>query len=410
MRTSREKGRRFLTADLLRLFTHQLLDASVMIPRVIATGWLVLKITDAPFWVGAIFGIEGIMLLSCGGIGGVLAARVKRRLVLAVVHASLTVVLIVIAVLSWFEILQIWHLILFAVFTGLGRCLHIPLLNGLLHQAAGNDQLVRAIGARFLTYNIGRMIGAAAVGVIIATFGIAPAFLFLAVVRAAAAFILTRLSSEIGRSTSDVGYRLIFTDMVRQFRYTLKVPRIRSVFMMSMMMELCVFSFSAMLPVLARDVLDVGPVELGMLSAAGSIGSILCGLVISASGTLKVKGSTAVSACVLCGICLVGYALSRWFLLSMTIAVGFGVAAMIYDVMIFTLAQVTVPSARRDQSMGLLAQTFGLNPIGSTLTGALAQLASLPAALFLSGGIIIVYSLTVLVPKRLFWDRSAIVT
>ena len=108
----------------------------------------------------------------------------------------------------------------------------------------------------------------------------------------------------------------------------------------------------------------------------------------------------------LCGLFLVGYGLSRWFLLSVAIAVGSGVAFMIYDIMIFTLAQVTVPFARRDQSMGLLTQTFGLNPIGSTLTGALAQFASLPAALFLSGGIVVVYSLVVLAPKCQFWDRS----
>ena len=43
-----------------------------MLPRVIATGWLVLEVTDAPFWVGAVFGIEGLVMLSCGGLGGVL--------------------------------------------------------------------------------------------------------------------------------------------------------------------------------------------------------------------------------------------------------------------------------------------------------------------------------------------------
>jgi len=203
------------------------------------------------------------MLLSCGGIGGVLAARVERRFVLAGIHISLAVILMVIAVLSWFGILQLWHLICLSVFTGLGRCLHIPLLNGLLHRAAGNDQLVRAISARALTFNIGKMIGSAVVGVIIATFGIAPAFLFLAVVRVAAALVLMRVSPEIGRNTSGAGSKLIFTDLVRQLRYTLQVPRVRSVFMMSMIMELCVFSFSAMLPVLAREVLGVGPVALG---------------------------------------------------------------------------------------------------------------------------------------------------
>ena len=60
-------------------------------------------------------------------------------------------------------------------------------------------------------------------------------------------------------------------------------------------------------------------------------------------------------ACTLCGVALIAYSLSRWFLLSVGIAVVLGVAMMVYDVMLFTLVQVMVPSSRRDQSTALLA-------------------------------------------------------
>lgn len=395
----------FLTPDLWRLFAHQLLDSGAILPRVIATGWLVLEVTDSPFWVGAVFGIEGLVLLSCGGLGGVLAARVERRRTLAAVQGALALVLIAIAALSALEVLRLWHLVAAAVLTGMARCLHLPLSTGLLQRAAGPGQLMRAMGAKQLTFNIGRMAGSALVGVTISALGFAAAFLLLAVIRAGAAAVLARLSPELGRPAPVTASRPVFLDLTRQLRYTLRVPRVRAVFVMSMLMELCVFSVSSMMPVLARDVLGVGAGALGVLTAAGSLGAIVFGMVMTAAGELRSKGSVAMLACLLCGVALIGYALSRSFLLSVGIAVALGVGMMVYDVMLFTLVQVTVPSSRRDQSTGLLAQTFGLNPVGSTLAGAVAQVAGMPAALLAAGGIIVAYALAVLAPKRRLWDR-----
>ena len=147
-----------------------------MLPRVIATGWLVLEVTDSPFWVGAIFGIEGLVMLACGGLGGVVAARVERRRTLAAVQAVFALVLIAVAGLSALGMLRLWHLVIAAVLTGAGRCLHIPLSTGLLQRAAGQGQLMRALGARALTFNIGKMAGSALVGVTISAFGFAAAF------------------------------------------------------------------------------------------------------------------------------------------------------------------------------------------------------------------------------------------
>ena len=250
--------RSFLTPDLWHLLVFQLLDAASMLPRVIATGWLVLEVTDAPFWVGAVFGIEGLVMLSCGGLGGVVAARVERRRTLAAVQAMFTIVLVAVAVMSGLEMLRLWHLLAAAVLTGAGRCLHIPLSTGLLQRAAGQGQLMRALGARALTFNIGKMVGSALVGITISVLGFAAAFLLLAVIRVGAAAVLTGLSRELGRRARVTGAQPVFLDLIRQFRYTMRVTRVRSVFVMSMLMELCVFSSSSMMPVIARDVLGVG--------------------------------------------------------------------------------------------------------------------------------------------------------
>ena len=395
----------FLTPDLWRLFVHQLFDSGAILPRVIATGWLVLEVTDAPFWVGAVFGIEGMVLLAGGGLGGVVAARVERRRTLAAVQATLALVLVATAALSALDVLRLWHLVAAAVVTGMARCLHLPLSTGLLQRAAGPGQLMRAMGARQLTFNVGKMAGSALVGVTISAFGFAAAFLLLAVIRVGAAASLTGLSTELGRPAPITGRRPMFLDLVRQFRYMLRVERVRAVFLMSMLMELCVFSSSSMMPVLARDVLGVGAGALGVLTAAGSLGAILFGMVLTAAGELRSKGSITALACTLCGVALIGYALSRSFLLSVGIAVVLSVGMTVYDVMLFTLVQVTVPSSRRDQSTGLLAQTFGFNPVGSTLAGAVAQVAGIPAAMFAAGGLVLAYALAVLGPKRRLWDR-----
>lgn len=396
---------RGLTPDLWRVLSHQLLDTMSMVPRIVAIGWLVLEVTDSPFWVGAVFGIEGIVMLSCGGLGGVMAARLKRRFTLVAVQVMLAILLVSVAIISEFEMLRLWHLLVAAVLTGAGRCLHIPLSTSLLQQAVGQGQLMRALGARALIFNIGKMVGSALIGITISGLGFTAAFFLMALLRVGAAAVLIGLSSELSKRASVTMNRPVFIDFVRQFRYTLRVTRVRTAFVMSILMELCVFSTSAMMPVMARDLLGVGAGALGVLTAAGSLGAILFGIVMTSWGELRRKGLVTMLACALCGLALISYALSHWFLLSVAIAVVLGVAMMVYDVMIFTLAQVTVPSARRNQSLGLFVQTFGLNPIGSTLTGAVAQVAGMPIALLAAGGMVVFYSLVYLVPKRHVWDR-----
>ena len=54
--------------------------------RMLSQGWLVLELTDSPFWVGLVAGVQGVGLVGFGAFGGTIVDRFDKRKVLAVVH------------------------------------------------------------------------------------------------------------------------------------------------------------------------------------------------------------------------------------------------------------------------------------------------------------------------------------
>ena len=70
--------------DLRWLLGVSFLDAAANVPRLLAQGWLVLELTSSPFSVGLVAASEGVSMLLAGGAGGVIAARIDRRLGVAV--------------------------------------------------------------------------------------------------------------------------------------------------------------------------------------------------------------------------------------------------------------------------------------------------------------------------------------
>ena len=154
-------------------------------------------------------------------------------------------------------------------------------------------------------------------------------------------------------------------------------------------MEAFGFSHFVMIPVMARDVLHVGPSGLGYLSAASGFGAMVSTIIVASLGDYKHKGALLVATAGAAGLSLVFFAVSPWFLVSLVAVTMVGGSLMAYDVSIGTVFQLLAPDAVRGRVLGLYGLTFGFTPVGGFLAGAIAFPVSAPFALSIFGVLIV---------------------
>ncbi|HEX6434994.1 MAG TPA: MFS transporter, partial [Gemmatimonadales bacterium] len=143
----------------------------------------------------------------------------------------------------------------------------------------------------------------------------------------------------------------------------------------------------ALLPVFAAEILHVGPQGLGVLRAAPAVGAVLMSLVLAHRPPLRRAGRTLLVSVALFGLCMIGFGLSRDFLLSTALLALSGMADTVSVVVRSTLLQVMTP----DHLLGRVASVNAIfigssNELGAFESGTAARLiGTVPSVVF--GGI-----------------------
>ena len=145
------------------------------------------------------------------------------------------------------------------------------------------------------------------------------------------------------------------------------------------------------LPVIAKDVLNVDAVGLGILSASSGLGATISTLGVAALGNFKNKGMLLAVTAISSGVSLIVFAFSQWFFLSIIVVAWIGGSLMAYDVTMGTLLQLMARQDMRGRVLGLYGLTFGFTPLGGFILGWVASILSAPIAIAAGGFIITAY-------------------
>lgn len=351
-------------------------------------GWLVLDITDSPFWVGLAAGLQGFGLVGFGIFGGLIVDRFDKRKVLMFSQASTGTIALSVGLLVLFEQIQLWHVLLAATLQGIAMAIQLPASNALLFYTVGPSRLLNAMAARLMAFNFSRLIGSILAGWLLSHVGIWSCYMVAGLASYQAAVILLFLNLSYPPEEKGVPF---WQMLVEGVKYAWGNTPIRILLFMSVLMELFGFSHLVMLPVMARDVLDVGASGLGFLSAAGAAGAVVSTLVVAGLGDFKNKLGLLLFTAGAAGISVLFFGLSPWYLVSLCLSALASGALMAYDVTMGTLLQILSTDAVRGRIMGLYGLTFGFTSVGGLLVGAIALITGVPLAVSLGGLSMILY-------------------
>jgi MFS family permease len=144
---------------------------------------------------------------------------------------------------------------------------------------------------------------------------------------------------------------------------------------------------TALLPIYARDILETGPLGLGILRAAPAVGALLMTIVLARHTIHRRVGLRMFQAVIIFGVATIVFAVSHWMWLSVLALAVLGAADTISVVIRFSLVQLATPNEMRGR-VGAVNFLFinASNQLGQFESGVTAALfGTVPAAIL--GGV-----------------------
>ncbi len=378
-------GLRALNHPKFRLyFTGQVLSQVGTWMQSVAQSWLVLQLTGSPLRLGLISTLQFAPMLVFSVFSGAVADRMPKRRLLLATQSVLAGQALALAVLVWSGHVQYWHVAVLACLLGFVNTLDNPARQSLVSELVGRKDVVNAVALSSAGFNSARIVGPAMAGLLIARFGIAPAFLLngLSFLFVITALVMLRVHTETRRARS--------TSMLAEMRegvaYALRTPRLRLALGVLLVVSVFVFNFGVYVPLLARNVLHQDADGFGFLMAALGVGAVSGALTIGgirrSQPPLPLTFTAAVLACM--GILALAFVRRFWVAVPALFLVGF--FAIVVTASCNTTLQINAPDDLRGRVMSLYSLVFGGSvPLGALLVGFISQHWGVPTAFLVMG-------------------------
>lgn len=374
-----------LRSESFRLFViGQFLSLSGTWMQVVAQGWLVVQLSPSPFLVGVVAFLESLPILLFTLYGGVLADRVRRRRALMILQSLMLLESLILATLTAFDVITLPLVMVLAFSLGTLAAFEVPIRQAFLLEMVEREDVMNAIALNSLTFNGSRIVGPLIAAALIASVGLKACFFanslsYLAVIFSLAKMRPRTVSPANRESKGD-------RNLADGLAYLQATPLPRTLLILTAAFSVFGFSFVAMLPVYARDVLKAGASGYGGLMSAFGVGAAAGALTMAAVGGERKNPALIRWAGFVFGFCLAGLGLVAHFPSAMLLLAVAGAGMILNNVITNTLLQTTTPDHLRGRVMGFYSLVvLGLAPIGNLLVGWGAEQLGVAAAVGLGG-------------------------
>jgi MFS family permease len=360
----------------------------------VTLGWQIYNITKDPLSLGFIGLAEALPALSVSLYAGYLADRFDRRLV-----AFLALLLFVLTSLSLFLLSYIggaaestFPLYVVIFISGIARGFYRPASFALMAQVVPRTLYAKSSAWNSTFWQSSDVAGAALGGVFIGFLGISwsyfIAFAFAAIGAKMVHGIKARYRPEL-QSAQPVWLSI---------RSGLKFVFKHQVMLGAMSLDLVAVLFGgavALLPIFALEILQVGAIEYGFLNAAPSAGAIITAVYLAYKPPVLKAGKNLILAVAGFGFCMILFALSKNFYLSLLVLALSGLFDSISVVVRSSIMQMLTPDDMRGRVSAVNTMFIGSsNELGAFESGLMARLIGLVPSVVLGGGVAVVAALS----------------
>jgi MFS family permease len=362
----------------------------------VAQAWLVLALTHSAFAVGVLAACQFVPFSVLGLVAGVVVDRLDTWRTVVVTQAIRMVIASVLAAIVLAGIAQVWMIYTLAIMTGIVLVLDAPSRQQLTFKMVGRAELPNAVALNSSLFNAARIVGPGIGGLLIAAFGVGPAFAINAVSFVAVLVgLLLMDTSNLMSFAPREHVATLFADLREGVSYARESPHVRLVLAMLVAISTIAMNFNVLLPVLARSTLESGPGVFGLIAACFGAGALVGGLLSAALSRASWKAIVAGAG----GLGVAELVLAPQHSLGPAVVLLFiaGVCFTLYTANSNALLQLRAPDHLRGRVIGFYYFAFnGLAPLGGILTGWLAATGGTELAFAVAGTVTALVALTAL--------------
>jgi MFS family permease len=374
------KNRRFFY-----LWLGQLLSIAGTQMQIWALFWHIRTLTDQPIALGGVGLARILPIIIFSLIGGVIADSFDRRKILFITQIVAGFLALGLGLLTQFGQISIWLIYAFTALQAIAIAFDGPARQALVPNLVPAKDLPNAFSMTSIAWQTGAIVGPALTGFVIA-FGGQQAVYYVNAISYLAVIVALILIGPVAQTKTDRIAGVSWNSIKEGINFIINKPIMLSTMLLDFVATFFA-SANTLMPIIARDVLHVGVVEYGWLSASPSVGAVLAALVVSQLPEIRRQGQIFLGSVVVFGVATVIFGMSTslvlaWFALAVT-----GAADSVSTIIRNTIRQLQTPDHIRGRMTSVNQIFFQGGPqLGEVEAGVVAQLFGAPFAI-ISGGI-----------------------
>lgn len=336
-----------------------------------AQDWLVLTLPGGGGTaVGVTTAMQFLPLLLFGMYGGVLADRFPKRKLLMVTQSVMGTLALILGLLAVTGTAQVWHVYVLAFCLGATTVLDNPTRQTFAVEMVGRDDLQNAVSLNSATFNLGRILGPAVAGTLIALVGTGTVFLLNA---ASFVAVLTSLKLMNPRELHTVKPVPRAKGQLREGLRYIAGRRDLSLLLV-LIAFVATFAMNSQITnaLMSKQVFHSGAEAFGLASTSIAIGAVIGALLSARRG--KPRQKVLLTAAIVFSLLDVAAGLSPWYWLFLVLLVPTGVMMMTLNNTANATMQLSVTPELRGRVMSVYLVVFmGGNPIGAPTIGWISE-------------------------------------
>jgi MFS family permease len=353
-------------------FFGQMISLTGTWMQTIGQAWLVLDLTHSPLALGTVTMLQFLPISLLVLFGGVIADKVPKRRLLVLTQTAAMAQAFILAFLIWSGLIELWQIFVLAAMLGLTNALDNPTRQAFVVEMVGREDVMNAVALNSSLFNSARLVGPAVGGVIIAVVGVGAAFFINGVTFIAVIIGLLLIKPDLLYPASRGGTGHLLEQLAEGLRYSLRTPAILLIVILMATIGTFGYNFTVVLPLLARNVLNVGSIGFGAMTSAMGVGSLAAALALATlrkpSRRTLLIGATAFAAL------LAAVSASHTYAVTLVLLIALGAASISFTATANSSLQIAAPDHLRGRVMSLYMLLFaGSTPIGGQLTGFMAE-------------------------------------
>ncbi|MDQ1699763.1 MAG: hypothetical protein QOG34_1626 [Frankiaceae bacterium] len=349
----------------------------------VAQDWLVLNLShNSGTAIGITTGLQFAPFLFFGLFGGVIADRYPKRRTLVMTQVVMGLLALCLGLLDLTGAVQLWHVYVLAFALGTASAIDGPVRQAFVTELVGPSLLPNAVGLNSATFNVARVLGPAAAGLMIASIGTSWVFLvnamsFVAVI--GCLFAMRDSELYVGKSAARG------PGAVREgLHYVRSRPDLLAMIALVGVIGTLGFNFQITSALLTKNTFHQGAESYGLISAVYAFGSVIGALASARRG--RPSRRVVFLAAATYGLLEITAGLMPSYWSFFAILIPFGFATLTFSTATNTTMQTTVLAVMRGRVMALYLLVFmGGTPLGAPFIGWIGETAGPRWALIIGG-------------------------